>query len=150
MPGVPAPTGIVQLQVTVDHDPDPPPSRNPAPGQCCVGSWVQTWHQLVVSTSIDIAGPAPRVLSIGEAIDAMLANPRVSTWLAQMPRDTWSVSNVFLEQQPKAEGILPAGAWWDIELFREVGVPRNWAIGFVDPMSGEVRNLTFCNAPCDR
>jgi hypothetical protein len=150
VPGVPAPAGTVRLQVTVAHDPDPPPSQNPPAGQCCVGSWIQTWRELTVSTSFEIAGHAPHVLSIGEAIDAMLANQRFSSWLDEKPSRTWSVANVFLESEPKAEGILPAGPSWDIELFREIDVPRNWAIGFVDPLTGAVRNLTFCNVPCDR
>jgi hypothetical protein len=52
--------------------------------------------------------------------------------------------------QPKAEGIVPAGASWDIELFRERGVPRNWAIAYVDPFKSVVRSVTYCNSPCDR
>jgi hypothetical protein len=150
VPGVPAPAGHARLQVTVAHDPDPPPSPNPPAGKCCVGSWVQTWHELTVSTSIEIAGPAPHPLSIGEAIDALLADRRFASWLDEKPARTWSVANVFLESEPRAEGILPAGPSWDIELFREIDVPRNWAIGFVDPLTGAIRSLTFCNVPCDR
>ena len=36
-----------------------------------------------------------------------------------------------------------------IDLFRELGVSRNWAIGFVDPFTGKLRHLSFCTAPCD-
>jgi len=36
-----------------------------------------------------------------------------------------------------------------IELFRENGVPRNWAIAFVQPFTGDLK-LNFCNVPCDR
>ena len=45
---------------------------------------------------------------------------------------------------------MPAGASWEIDLFREIHVKRNWAIGFVDARTGKVRSVTFCNIPCDR
>ena len=90
------------------------------------------------------------ILSIGQAVDAMLGDQRFAVWLATMPARTWSGTNVFLSNNGKAEGIVPAGPSWEVDLFREVGVPRNWAIGFVQPFTGEVRKLTFCNAPCDR
>ena len=36
----------------------------------------------------------------------------------------------------KDDRIVPAGPTWEVDLFRENGVPRNWAIGFVDPTNG--------------
>jgi hypothetical protein len=111
---------------------------------------VQTWRELTVDTTVEVVGPARHVLSIGEAIDALLMDRRFSTWLGEGPSRTWSVANVFLESSPRAEGIVPPGPAWEIDLFREVGVPRNWAIGFVDPLTGAIRNLMFCNVPCDR
>lgn len=41
---------------------------------------------------------------------------------------------------------MPAGPAWEIDLFRE---PRNWAIAFVQPYTGEL-SLNFCNVPCGR
>ena len=46
--------------------------------------------------------------------------------------------------------MMPKGPSWEIDLFREVDVPRQWAIGFVDPFDATVRSVTYCNAPCDR
>jgi hypothetical protein len=155
--GVPALPGEVPLEISLLHDPvepAPTPTREPPGsggplhgGGLSIGP---TWSQLVVRTSVTVAGDAPHVLSLGEAADAMLDDRRFAAWLATMPARTWSVSNLFLQNNGKAEGIVPAGPTWEIDLFREIGVARNWAIGFVDPFSGEVRNLTFCNVPCDR
>ncbi|MBA2700349.1 MAG: hypothetical protein H0U58_01440 [Chloroflexi bacterium] len=47
-----------------------------------------------------------------------------------------------------AQATVP-GPSWESDLFRESGVPRNWASGLVDPFTGKLQNLTFCNTPCD-
>ena len=152
--GVPAAPGEVPVEITVLHDPvDPPPRPAPASGPPLPHFGLRmgpTWSQLAVRASIRIEGEAPHVLSLGEAVDALLVDRRFATWLATMPAYTWSVSNVFLGNNGKAEGIAPAGPSWELNLFREAGVARNWAIGFVDPFSGQVLNLAFCNVPCDR
>ena len=93
---------------------------------------------------------APEVVGAGQALDAMLADEKFAAWLGEEAKGTWSTANVFLMNYGAAQGIVPAGPSWEIDLFREVGVPRNWAIGYVDPFTGRLRNLTFCKAPCDR
>ena len=148
--GVPALAGDVPFTVAVAHDPSGAPPSYPPGYEGPLASWFKTYQQLTVTGTIRIVGDAPPVLSAGQAIDAMLSDQRFTSWLAKQPATTWSVANVFLQNPVKAQGILPAGPSWDVELFREVGVPRNWAIGFVDAYSGKVLNLTFCNAPCDR
>ena len=70
--------------------------------------------------------------------------------MAGKPSSTWSGVNVFLVNNGRAEGIVPAGPLWEVDLFRERGVPRNFAIGFVDAYTAEVRGLNFCNEPCNR
>jgi hypothetical protein len=47
-------------------------------------------------------------------------------------------------------GIVPEAPSWEIDLFREIGVPRNWAIGFVDARTGDLVSVTYCDVPCDR
>jgi hypothetical protein len=165
--GIPALPGEVPLEITLLHDPvdsplvsppaggaEPPPVSPPAGGAepprlpgLRIGP---TWRQFDLRTSVRVDGDARHVLSIGETADAMLGDRRFATWLATMPARTWDVSNVFLQNNGKAEGIVPAGPSWEVDLFREAGVPRNWAIGFVDPFTGKVLNLAFCDVPCDR
>jgi hypothetical protein len=148
--GVPAAPGQVPFKVTVGHDPTGAPPSNPPGHTGPLGSWFRTYAQLVVDGTIRIGGDAPNVLTAGQALDAMLADRRFSAWLSERPKGTWSGANVFLLNYGAAQGIVPAGPSWEIDLFRETGVPRNWAIGFVDPFTGTLRNLAFCNAPCNR
>jgi hypothetical protein len=142
-PGVPALPGDMPFTVIVFHDPGPMPT-GPCP---CPRPPEQ---QLTVSGTITIAGVAPRILSEGEVVDAMLSDARFAEWLTKEPQSTWDIANLSLETQPGAQGIVPNGPSWRIDLFREIGVPRHWAIGFVDPFSGELLNLAFCNIPCAR
>lgn len=148
--GVPALPGDVHVAVVAAHDPEgeapsyPPSYRGP------LGSWSPSWKQLEVQTTIRIVGDAPRILSLGEAVDAMLGSRHFQSWLALQPKQTWSGTNVFLQNSGKAVGIVPAGPTWEVDLFRENGVPRNWAIGFVDPTNGKVLRLETCNNPCLR
>ncbi len=134
--GVPALPGPVILRVRVGYD----PTGN--------GKF-KTYEQLAVDRRILIVG-APKVLTAGEALDALLDDQRFSTWLSEQPKETWSTANDFLLNYGVGQGIVPVGPSWEIDLFREIGVPRNWAIGYIDPYTGELRNLTFCNDPCDR
>lgn len=145
--GVPALPGEVPFTVSAAHDPSGAPPSYPPGYKGPIASWFKTYQQLTVTGTIRIVGDAPAVLSGGQAIDAMLSNQRFTNWLTEQPASTWSVANVFLQNPGKAQGIVPAGPSWDVELFREVGVPRNWAIGYVDAFSGKVLSLTFCNAP---
>lgn len=148
--GVPALPGDVPFTLSIAHDPSGAPPSYPPGYKGPFAMWFPLYQQLTVTGTIRIVGDTPPVLSAGQAIDAMLSDGRFTNWLAKQRASTWSGANVFLQNPGKAQGIVPAGPSWDVELFREVGVPRNWAIGFVDAYSGEVLNLTFCNAPCSR
>ncbi len=148
--GVAALPGPVTFEVSVGHDPVGGPPSYPPGYKGPLASWFKTYQQLTVGGSIDISGPSPDVVTVGEALDSMLADHRFAAWLSEQPASTWSVANVLLQNIGEAQGIIPAGPSWEVDLFREVGVPRNWAIGFVDPHTGDLRNLTMCNVPCDR
>jgi hypothetical protein len=143
VPGVPALPGDMPFTVQVLHDPAPMPT-----GPCPCAR--PPYRELIVSGVITITGDAPHLLSEGEVVDALLADERFSKWLTKEPQSTWDIANLGLENIGDAQGIVPAGPSWRIDLFREVGVPRHWAIGYVDPFSGEIRNLVFCNIPCSR
>jgi hypothetical protein len=145
MPGIEAPAGSDAFRILVNYAPEPEPGASPPPK-----FGLRFLKSLTVAGTLDVVGRGPHLLSAGQAIDALLADRRFATWLPKMAATTWSGTNVFLENSAKAEGIVPAGAAWDIELFREMHVKRNWAIGFVDARTGKVRSLTFCNIPCDR
>jgi hypothetical protein len=102
---------------------------------------------LAVSGSITVVEGAPTGVSSGEALDAVIADPTFATWLRKQRPASWANANLYL--QPAAIGVkvLPAVPYWAVELFRE---PRNWAIFYVDAMSGAVLKGSFCNIPCDR
>lgn len=146
--GVPALPGPVPIHLGLSYDrPDPLPTPDCNP---ICGMRVIPWKSQSVDGALRVDGNGPRVVTAGEALDAMLGDPQFEAWLPLQPSSTWSNANLFLQSLPSGAGIIPAGSTWEIDLFREVGVPRNWAIGFVDAFTGGVRNLTFCNNPCDR
>jgi hypothetical protein len=136
--GVPAAPGSYELEVLFLYDRQP-----------LAGGMVK-YEQLRLTDAFSVGGPIPAVISGAQAIDSMLAEPRFAAWLARMPSSTWTNANLFLEHGDGQGNVVPRGTTWSVELFRENGVPRNWAIGHVDPFTGAVRNLTFCDNPCDR
>lgn len=147
---VPALPGEVPFTVTVAHDPSGTPPSYPPDYDGPGASWFRMYESLALNGTLRIVGDAPPVLTAGQAIDAMLSNKRFAKWLSKQPPSTWSNANVFLQYVGRANRVAPVGPSWDVELFREVGVPRNWAIGAVDAYSGKVLDVTFCNAPCRR
>ena len=56
-------------------------------------------------------------------------------------------ANLFLQGRAFGVDVLPEVPYWDVELYRE---PRNWAVLYIDAMSGDVLRRNFCNIPCDR
>lgn len=154
--GVPALPGNLDFTITVGHDPtcSPPPGFQCGPiGSQGGSAFSWRWKFTILTASggqLRIAGNSPNVVTAGQAIDALLADRRFSTWLSKEPSSTWSTANLMLLNYGAAQGIVPAGPSWEVDLFRQNGVPRNWAIAFIDPFSAKVRNLQFCNAPCSR
>ena len=136
--GVPVAPGSYELEILFQYDPRP------------VAGGLVNHEELRLTDDFTVEGAIPAVLSGAQAIDAMLAEPRFAAWLSRMPSSTWTNANLFLEHGDGQGDVVPKGTTWSVELFRENGAPRNWAIGHVDPFAGAVRNLTFCDNPCDR
>jgi hypothetical protein len=134
--GVPALSGLAPFTIGTTYDAKPR-------GKILIGK------ELEVSGHLPIVGSARRTLSAGEALDVLLSDPQFSTWLAERPSRTWTNANLFLQSSPTDNGILPAGPAWEIDLFREQGVPRHFAIAFVQPFTGALR-VNYCDIPCDR
>ena len=146
--GVYAMPGDVPFTITFDHDRlNGPPSYPPA-YKGPIGGWVAIYRHLSVAGQVRIVGQPPQLLSKGQAIDAVLSEPMFASWLTEQPESTWSAANLILGN-PGETSIVPVGPTWELDLFRETGVPRNFAMAFVDPFSGAVR-LNFCEAPCSR
>jgi hypothetical protein len=106
--------------------------------------------ELNVKGVLEVEGTGRTLAGPGEVIDSILADAKFTKWLAEDPPSTWSNANLFLTSPPKAQGILPAGPSWELDLFKEVGVPRHWAIAIIDPFDASVLSVTYCNVPCDR
>jgi hypothetical protein len=143
--GVPALAGPVPFTVHVGYDRQNGPLSY-APDY----KGPLTYKQLIVKGVLEVDGTARTLASLGEVIDSVLADARFTKWLAEDPQSTWSNANLFLMSQPKAQGIMPAGPSWELDLFKEIGVPRHWAIAFIDPFDASVLSVTYCNVPCDR
>ena len=148
--GVPALLGNVPFTLTLMGYPGYPevlPTQ--APGLGIGADFVlPEASNLHVSGQVEVAGPAPKLLSKGQVIDAALSDPQFAKWLAEEPSSTWSIINIVLENEgPTA--YIPAGPNWMIEVVRENGVPRNLALAFVDPYTGAVQ-MNTCESPCSR
>jgi hypothetical protein len=107
------------------------------------------YESLDVRGTLTIEGGDSDIVSAGEAVDALLSEHRFQNWLESQPSDTWSVANAYMTTVQLVEHATPSHVW-SLELFREVGVPRDWAIGFVDARSGTLGSLEICDDPCRR
>ncbi len=101
---------------------------------------------LEVEAPVVVAGDGPTMLTAGQAVDTVLADPGFAGWLHLQPPASWANANLYL-QPAVGEGIVPDVPHWSVELFRE---PRNWAIAYVEPIAGTLLGVHYCNRPCDR
>lgn len=148
--GVDALPGPVPFTLSVGYDQlNGPPSYPPDYSGPLI-SWSPMFKALEVKGELEVVGEGRALKGAGEVIDAALANKKFAAWLAKRPARTWSAANLFLTSQPHAVGILPKGPAWELDLFREMGVPRHWAIAFIDPFDASLISVTYCNVPCDR
>ena len=133
--GVPAVPGPAPFSISMLHDLVP-----------AANGLVQA-ETLEVTGEITVLAGAPSAVSAGIALDATIADRAFSKWLAEQPRSSWVNANLFLQPGAIGVAVLPSVPYWAVELFRE---PRNWAIYYVDAMTGKVLDRNFCNIPCDR
>jgi hypothetical protein len=148
--GVEALPGSVPFTISVGYDQQNGPPSYPPDYSGLLGSWSPMFKQLTVNGQFELIGEGKALAGPGEIIDSVIANKKFASWLEQRPASTWSNANLFLYSMPAAQGILPKGAFWDIDLFREVGVPRNWAIAAINPFDASLISIHYCNVPCDR
>ena len=133
MPGVPAVPGPAPFVITVQFDHKE------------AGNGLFTTEVLEATGTITVLDGAPSAVSAGQALDAALVDPEFAAWLGEQPKDAWANANLFLQGRGFVEPY-PVVPYWDVELFLE---PRNWAVLYIDAMSGEVLRRTFCNTPCE-
>ena len=148
--GIDALPGVVPFTMSVAYDLQNGPPSYPPDYKGPLGSWLPSFKQLEVKGTFEVVGQGRALAGPGEVIDAVLADKKFSAWLAERPASTWSNANLFLYSTPTATGILPKGASWELDLFREMGVPRHWAIAFVDPFDASLKSIHYCDIPCDR
>jgi hypothetical protein len=148
--GVDALEGPVPFTISVGYDQQNGPPSYPPDYTGVRGSWSPLFKALSVNGQLEIVGKGRSLASAGEVIDAALADKKYAAWLAKQPARTWSAANLFLTSSPDGEGILPKGPSWELDLFPDLGVPRHWAIAFIDPFDASLISVHYCNIPCDR
>lgn len=133
VPGVPASPGPAPfaIQVPFDHED--------------AGNGLFKIETLEATGTLTVLDGAPSAISAGQALDAALGDRQFADWLELQRKDAWVNTNLFLQGRGFAEGY-PEVPYWDVELYRE---PRNWAVLYIDALSGEVLRRNFCNIPCD-
>jgi hypothetical protein len=131
--GVAAPTGPINLTATFTYDPVPLPSVPPvSPGAPIPLRQNIYAHHVVASGTLAITrGGGPQILSAGEAVDAALRDPAFNAWLARQPQASWTVANLYVEDDG-----------WHVELF--VG-EATFAYVILDPVSGKLRSMRICS-----
>ncbi len=143
--GVGALEGTVPFTVSAGYDrQNDPPSRQPG---AISGMFFPVYKQLLVSGAVEVVGNGPMLIGPGEAIDAVLANEEYATWLGDQPRETWGNANLFLAAG-RTDGFPPTGPSWDLDFFVEKGVPRHFALAFVDPFDASLLLAQYCDVPC--
>jgi hypothetical protein len=132
--GVPALPGDVPLTIALMGPPGYPPTHvlqreeeGYGPG-AAIG-------ELNVTASIQVVGPAPKMVSKGEAVDAVLADPTFAKWLAEQPKSTWSGINLYFD-------FLYSNPVWWLDVFRG-DTDRTTARAFIDPFTGKA-GITYC------
>jgi hypothetical protein len=148
--GIDALEGTFPFEVSVGYDQQNGPPSYPPDYTGPLGSWFPMFKRLTVAGELHVVGQGRALKGPGEIIDSVLEDKNYAAWLRSRSAKTWSNANLFLVGSPTGEGILPKGPAWDIDLFREVGVPRNWAIAFIDPFDAKVISVHYCDIPCDR
>ncbi len=149
IPGLDALAGPVQFVASAGFDRQNGPPSYPPDYNGPLGSWFPVYRQVAMDGAIEVAHGSQAPLSIGQAVDGLLADSKFTAWLRSQPAGTCEQLNV-LPTSGQGGSIFKPGPNWEIDLFCETGVPRHWAIAGVDPFTAEVRSLTFCNVPCDR
>jgi hypothetical protein len=136
--GLPAPPGSYPFTVSTESVAGPK-----------LGDGPPEWVVSKATGTVTVADNGQSLIGPASAIDALLGDERFVSWLSSEPDSSWSTVNIVLNANGTGEGIAPKGVSWEVDLFREHDVARSWAIGFVDPETGELVSLSFCNAPCD-
>jgi len=141
VPGVSAPAGPAVMTAVFAYDTGRKPrSHRSGP-----------YKGLSVDGPLTVLAGTSQAITAGEAVDAVLADADVASFVRESPRESLSGLSVFLQYiAPETQGIVPGGPSWEIDIIREEGVSREWAIGFVDPATGMLRSVSFCRTPCDR
>ena len=143
--GVKALAGSVPFTVTASYDrQNDPPSREPGG---ISSMFVPIYKQLVVSGAFEVVGEGPALVSPGEVVDAVLSNKKYAKWLGDQPRATWSNVNLFLAPG-RTDGFPPTVPSWELDFFVEVGVPRHFALTFIDPFDASILLAQYCDVPC--
>lgn len=146
---VPALEGPVPIMLTTAWLSNEEGGPSPEGSDGVPGGRTVLYSPLTLDLSVDLQGESEGLASLGEVVDAALADPEFMRWLDQRGPETWANANLFLIHVDETSGIVPAGSWWELDLFREVGVPRDSAIAFIDPKGATLRSVSYCEAPCD-
>jgi hypothetical protein len=133
--GVDALADPVPFKVSVGYDQQNGPPSYPPDYQGVRGSWSPMFKSLEVNGQLEVVGQGRALKGPGEVIDAALADKKFVSWLSKQPTTSWSNANLYLNSESVAQGILPKGPAWQLELFRE---PRNWAIASINPFDASL------------
>ena len=144
--GVGALEGTVPFTVSAAYDRQDDPATVPPP-PAVAGMVAPIYKHLVVSGALEIVGSGPMLVGPGEAVDAVLADKTYAKWLDDQPRATWSNVNLFLAAG-RTDGFPPTAPTWQLDFFVETGVPRHFALAFVDPLDASLLLAQYCDVPC--
>jgi len=143
--GLGALAGNVPFTVSAGYDrQNDPPSYPPG---AVMGMWAPIYKQLAVNGTLAVGGEALALPGPGDVVDALLADKKFVKWVEKEPRASWSSANLFLAAG-RTDGFPPTVPNWELDFFLEAGVPRHFALAFVDPFDASILLIQYCDVPC--
>lgn len=145
--GVPAVAQLSEFEVGVRYrDPESiPPSPKAELG--AAAERFGQYERLAIQGSLQIEDQQLSVASPGQALDAALQDDRFAGWLEAQPSKSWTAVNFFLVNHGAAQGIVPAGPNWELDVFRKAGDDQASVVAFIDPLVPSLRALSTCDLP---
>jgi hypothetical protein len=138
--------GPVAFRVWVPYTTQQPPvTMPPAPTMCPCARWEPTLQEIAVRGMVLPDDATPPMVSIGEVVDAAIANARFRAFIEDHDVEQCSVTMTLPPDQGR---YLPHAAGWDLEV--SCLKPRRFARIEIDPWTARVNGTDICTVACWR
>jgi hypothetical protein len=124
---------------------EPPVTMPPPPSMCPCPRWIPTLQEIAVRGTLLPGDRTPPMVSIGQVIDAALANSTFRTFIDNHEFEKCGVSLTVPADQGR---YLPHRPGWNLGVSCEH--PRRFIRAEIDPWTAKVNGIDVCNVSCWR